>query len=217
MADSSRPPPCFAGFEHINRYWDNSHNTWSAKILPGQYYVTAEKNEIVATTLGSCVSACIRDKQLGIGGMNHFMLPKIFQHNSRRLVHASAHYGSFAMQHLINEILKNGGTRANLEVKITGGGKMMELTSDIGSSNIAFALEFLQTEQISIISKDVGGIYPRKVMYYPSSGRLRVKRLRSLQNDTLILREQAYMSELETQQNIADSKVLSRSLGKNKG
>jgi len=192
-------PDCLADFEHVNRYWDRSQSSWAAKILPGEYYVTTQPDEIVATTLGSCVSACIRDKVFGIGGMNHFMLPLKSEHASDDWMDSATRYGSFAMEHLINDILKNGGNRKNLEVKLTGGGKIMKNMSDVGARNIEFVLEYLQTENLDVIVQDLGDIYPRKVLYSPATGRLRVKRLRSLHNDTLIQREQAYQHELDVQ------------------
>jgi len=192
-------PDCLADFDHVNRYWDRSQNSWSAKILPGEYYVTIQPNEIVATTLGSCVSACIRDKVFGIGGMNHFMLPVKSEHASDYWMDSATRYGSYAMEHLINDILKNGGNRKNLEVKLTGGGKIMQNMSDVGERNIEFVLEYLQTENLDVIVQDLGGIYPRKVMYFPATGRLRVKKLRSMHNETLIQREKSYQHELELQ------------------
>lgn len=198
---SERPPQpsCLVDFEHVNRYWDSAHKTWAAKIIPGEYYVTTQPDEAVATTLGSCVSACIRDKVFGIGGMNHFMLPKNSEHASVDWMDSATRYGGYAMEHLINDILKNGGNRKNLEIKLTGGGKIMTSMSDVGARNIDFVLEYLLTEQLDIVVQDLGDIYPRKVMYFPATGRLRVKRLRSLHNETLIQREQAYQRELEVQ------------------
>jgi len=192
-------PSCLPDFEHVNRYWDRAQDSWAAKILPGEYYVTTQPGEIVATTLGSCVSACIRDKVFGIGGMNHFMLPIKTEHASDDWMDSATRYGSFAMEHLINDILKNGGNRKNLEVKLTGGGRIMKNMSDVGARNIEFVLEYLHTENLDVIIQDLGDIYPRKVMYYPDTGRLRVKKLRSLHNDTLIQREQAYQHELDVQ------------------
>lgn len=198
---AQRPPQpdCLPDFKHVNRYWDRSHNSWAAKILPGEYYVTVHPDEAVATTLGSCVSACIRDKVFGIGGMNHFMLPLKSEHASDDWMDSATRYDSFAMEHLINDILKNGGNRQNLEVKLTGGGRIMKNMSDVGARNIDFVLEYLQTENIDVLVEDLGDIYPRKVMYYPATGRLRVKRLRSMHNETLIQREQAYQHELDVQ------------------
>ena len=200
MAGERPPqPPCLPDFSHVNRYWDRTHNTWSAKILPGEYYVTTQSDEAVATTLGSCVSACIRDKVFGIGGMNHFMLPQKSEHGSDDWMDSATRYGSYAMEHLINDILKNGGNRNNLEVKLTGGGKIMANMSDVGSRNIDFVLEYLHTENLDAEVQDLGDIYPRKVLYFPATGILRVKRLRTMHNDTLIEREIAYQNELDVQ------------------
>ena len=196
------PPPqpdCLPDFEHVNRYWDKAQNSWMAKILPGEYYVTTQRGEAVATTLGSCVSACIRDKVFGIGGMNHFMLPVKSEHASDDWMDSATRYGSYAMEHLINDILKNGGNRKNLEVKLTGGGRIMANMSDVGARNIDFAIEYLQIENLDVIVQDLGDIYPRKVVYYPETGRLRVKKLRTLHNETLVQREQAYQHELDVQ------------------
>ncbi|MBL4637762.1 MAG: chemoreceptor glutamine deamidase CheD [Proteobacteria bacterium] len=201
MAENVRPsqPDCLPDFDHVNRYWDRSNKIWAAKILPGQYYVTPHGCEVIATTLGSCVSACIRDRVFGIGGMNHFMLPLKHEHGSEDWMDSATRYGSYAMEHLINDILKAGGKRNNLEVKLAGGGKIVANMSDVGQRNIDFALEYLQTENLEVMVQDLGDIHPRKVLYYPDSGRLRVKRLRSLHNETLIEREKSYQHELDIQ------------------
>lgn len=201
MLKKHRPqqPTCLADFSQINRYWDRHHNTWAAKILPGEYYVTVHPDEAVATTLGSCVSACVRDKVFGIGGMNHFMLPEHNAHASDGWMDSATRYGGYAMEHLINTILANGGNRNNLEVKLTGGGRIIANLSDIGARNIDFVLDYLRTEQLQLLAKDLGDIYPRKVMYYPATGKMKVKRLRSMHNKTLIHREQVYQQELDVQ------------------
>ena len=188
------------GFEHINRYWDKLHVIYAAKILPGEYYVTVN-NEAIATVLGSCVSACIRDKVTKVGGMNHFMLP--VEHSSSSGAWkstgagAATRYGNYAMEHMINDILKNGGKRENLEVKVFGGGKILAQMTDIGMRNINFVRDYIQTEGLKLLTEDLGDIYPRKVIYFPESGKVKVKKLRSLHNDTIIERESAYMHELE--------------------
>lgn len=192
-------PPCLKKFEHVNRYWDRAHKTWAAKILPGEYYVTTYADEVIATTLGSCVSACIRDKALGIGGMNHFMLPIKGEHRSDNWMGSATRYGNYAMEHLINNILKLGGHRKDLEVKLTGGGQIITNMSDVGSQNIQFVLAYLQAENIDVVIQDLGDIYPRKVMYWPTTGRLRVMKLKRLHNDTLAQREQTYHHELAMQ------------------
>jgi len=188
------------GFESINRYWDKTHDTFAAKILPGEYYVTTN-NEAIVTVLGSCVSACIRDKVFGIGGMNHFMLP-INRNMSQAEVAAlsnAGRYGNFAMEKMINEILKNGGTRSNLEVKIFGGGRVLQnmQSLDVGNRNINFVREYIQTEQLKLVGEDVGDVFPRKVIYFPLTGKVKVKKLRQMHNNTIIERETTYMSSLD--------------------
>jgi chemotaxis protein CheD len=191
-------PASLPGFAHINRYWDDQHGMYAAKLLPGEYYVTAEPETIV-TVLGSCVSACVRDPVFGIGGMNHFMLPASQGNGSWESggVSASTRYGSFAMEQLINDILKHGGARKNLEVKVTGGGKILAQMTDIGRKNIEFVEKYLSTEGLKVLARDLGDIYPRKVYYTPASGKMFIKKLRSLHNNTIVERETAYLSQLK--------------------
>ena len=192
-------PEALAAFSHINRYWDPHQEVYAAKILPGQYYVTLHE-EMIVTVLGSCVSACIRDTLFGIGGMNHFMLPSsgesVAENRHVQNTDGAARYGVHAMELLINEILKHGGQRKNLEIKITGGGKMLAKMADIGQKNIDFVRQFLHTEGLGITAEEVGDVYPRKVYYYPRTGKVRVKKLRTLHNDTIVNRETEYMKDL---------------------
>ena len=190
-----------AGFEAINRYLDPAEKRFCAKILPGEYYVTMQ-DELIATTLGSCVSACVRDPLAGVGGMNHFMLPD----GDGSVVSASNRYGSYAMENLINTLLKHGATRSRLEVKITGGGQLMG-GIDVGARNVGFVREFLRLEGLKLLSEDVLGDQPRKVLFDPITGRLRVKKLNSLKNDTLQQREISYRRQLSKAQAVDASDV----------
>ena len=197
----SQPPQvCLPGFEKINRYWDKSLQVIAAKILPGEFYVTTQ-NELIVTVLGSCVSACVRDPVFGIGGMNHFMLPLQARDCGsweKKGLGLATRYGNYAMEHLVNEILKNGGMRKNLEVKVFGGGKILAQMTDIGEKNIQFVLEYIRTEGLKLLNQDLGDIFPRKVQYHPKSGKVRVKKLRSLHNDTITAREREYMRSIST-------------------
>jgi len=194
----SMPEP-LEGFADVNRYWDKYHGKYVAKILPGECYVTTN-DELVATVLGSCVSACIRDKVFGIGGMNHFMLPAS-RNNDRQgsWLSEANRYGNFAMEHLINEILKHGGERRNLEVKLFGGGKVVGNMSDVGKRNIEFVLDYLQTESLGVSSQDLGDVFPRKVIYFPKTGRVKMKKLKTMHNDTIVKREVDYLDSLKQQ------------------
>ena len=192
--------PSVIGFEHINRYWDKTFELIAAKILPGEYYVTQE-NELITTVLGSCVSACIRDREMGIGGMNHFMLPittsEKLKKGSEAIVGQATRYGNYAMEHLINTILSNGGKRKNLELKVFGGGKIIPTLTDVGIKNIDFVLDYIEQEGLNLLSHDLGDIYPRKIIYFPQTGKVRMKKIQDLHNDTIAQREEQYLSVLK--------------------
>lgn len=194
------PPLISSEFKFINRYWDTSNGSFAAKITPGEYYVS-KAGELVTTVLGSCVSVCIRDTRTGIGGMNHFMLPRVSENgsgwNNNKLLSTAARYGNVAMERLINTILVNGGSRNNLECKVFGGARVLDLDSDVGTKNIEFITEYLSIEQLHLAAHDLGGPYPRKIIYHPRTGKARVKKLTSLHGSTLQMRERAYSRRLQ--------------------
>jgi chemotaxis protein CheD len=198
LKPSSAAPKALKGFERINRYWDKTVERHAAKLLPGEFYVTTH-DELIVTVLGSCISACICDTVMGIGGMNHFMLPSNNKGDGSWGKDASnaTRYGTFAMEHLINEILKNGGSKKNMEVKLVGGGKILAQMTDVGRRNIEFIHHFVQTEGLKVVKEDLGDIFPRKVRYFPMTGRLQVKKLRSMHNNTVYERENSYMTEID--------------------
>lgn len=196
----SSPSLSLPGFERINRSWDRKNNVISARILPGEFYVTLE-DEMITTVLGSCISACIRDKVFGIGGMNHFMLPETSEHRLQDGIQAvvgnSARYGNYAMEHLINTILEHGGKRKNLEVKVFGGGKIIPAMTGIGLNNIGFVLDYIDTEGLELLAQDLGDIYPRKVNYFPKTGKVRMKKIKDLHNQTIVQTEARYRTEIK--------------------
>jgi chemotaxis protein CheD len=180
-----------------NLYYDRDFATNAAKILPGQYYATG-KDMLIVTVLGSCVSACIRDNMSGIGGMNHFMLPDGGSKETSPLG-MSARYGTFAMELLINQVLKLGARRTNLEAKVFGGGNVLAgmTVANVGERNADFVLKFLKSEGIRIIAQDLVDIYPRKVYYFPKTGKVMVRKLRTIHNHTILERETDYRSRLK--------------------
>lgn len=179
-----------------NIYYDRQFNTQAAKILPGEYYAT-KRDMMIVTVLGSCVSACIRDRETGIGGMNHFMLPHCDADPGNPLS-TSTRYGTYAMEMLINHLLKLGARRQFLEAKLFGGGNVMQgfTVNKVGTRNAEFALSYLETEQISVVSKDLLDVHPRKVYFFPQTGRVLVKKLRNLHNETISEREQQYQQRI---------------------
>ena len=179
-----------------NVYYDRTFDCDAAKILPGEYYYTA-KDMLIVTVLGSCVSACVRDRVKGLGGMNHFMLPD--GGDPGNPVSASMRYGTYAMEVLINDLLKAGARRENLEAKVFGGGAVLRGFSamNVGERNAAFVINFLKTERIPVLAEDLNDIYPRKVYFFPRTGKVLVKKLMQTHNDTLAKRELAYASRLK--------------------
>jgi chemotaxis protein CheD len=180
-------------------YFDRTFDCEAAKISPGEYYYT-DKNMLIVTVLGSCVSACIRDKVSGIGGMNHFMLPDGAKSDKDNPVSESMRYGTYAMEVLINQLLRNGARRENLEAKIFGGGNVLRsfTTNNVGDRNAAFVKKYLKEEGIKVTGEDLLDIYPRKVYFFPKTGKVLVKKLKQLNNYTLVKREEAYSSKLKT-------------------
>ncbi|MEJ1961961.1 MAG: chemoreceptor glutamine deamidase CheD [Gammaproteobacteria bacterium] len=194
--DRPEEPTMLPGFEQLQRFWEPDTQRWTVKILPGEYYVT-RGDEAITTVLGSCVSACIRDPAMRIGGMNHFMLPEDNSlRDNRTPVGLATRYGSNAMESLINDVLKLGGVRTRLEIKIFGGGRVLAHMTDIGARNIDFVRSYLSTEGLRTNAQDVGGEQPRKVVYYPAEGRVRVRKLRPIENRGVSDREKLYLESL---------------------
>lgn len=179
-----------------NFYFDKNFNSQAVKLLPGEYYVT-DKDILLVTVLGSCVAACIRDCYSGIGGMNHFMLPD-GGGDAGSPLNASARYGTYAMEILINQLLKLGARRSNLEAKVFGGGNVLDglTVANVGQRNADFVLKFLQTEKIRVVAQDLVDVFPRKVYFFPKSSRVMVKKLRNVRNTTLSQRESDYRQRL---------------------
>ena len=206
------PPLISDEFVSINRYWDQANNTFSAKILPGEYFVSLAQ-ELITTVLGSCIAVCVRDPVLKIGGMNHFMLPKINSYTgsrNKKLLSAAGRYGNVAMERLINCILQNGGNRFNLEFKIFGGARVLDINTDVGNRNIMFITEYLKHENFLVESHDLGGPHPRKVNYDTDTGTVLMKKLRVVRGSTLQLREQAYSAELEQEPVVSEVTMFTR-------
>ena len=173
-------------------YQDRQFDRPGIKLLPGEFFVSGE-DIVMTTVLGSCVSACIRDPRLGIGGMNHFMLP-----DGELGGGSSARYGSYAMELLINELQKAGARRSGLEAKVFGGGAVLKGFNDtqVGQRNIEFVLDYLKAEHIPVLAQDLGDTCPRKIFFFPVDGRVLVRRLSSSIASRDLADESAYRSRL---------------------
>lgn len=156
------------GVAEPRRFLNTRDGNWHVQITQGDCYVTSNAREVLTTILGSCISACIRDPEVGIGGMNHFLLPE--GEGSDR---DAQRYGVNAMEVLINGILTCGGARDRLEAKLFGGANVIAALSDVGSRNVEFARRYLNDEGIRVCGGDVGGSSARRVQFWPVDGRAR--------------------------------------------
>jgi len=165
-------------------YFDHHFQYNAVKVLPGEYFVSNEQ-VVIMTVLGSCIAACLWDSRAGVGGMNHFMLPEGDSSD------ASGRYGSYAMELLINEMLKAGARRESLQAKIFGGAQVMAgfTTMNVGERNTRFVQEYLRTERIPLLAEDVLDIHPRKVCLFPTTGKAMVKRLAHAHPESLLSQE----------------------------
>ena len=181
-------------------YFDRDFDRNAVKLLPGEFFVAGD-DIVLSTVLGSCVSACIWDRVAKVGGMNHFMLPGSSGNASSEPdpIGLSGRYGVFAMEQLINELIKRGARKASLEVKLFGGGAVLKnFTSlNVGERNAQFVLDFLRTEGIRVASQDLLDVFPRRVAFFPVSGRALCRKL--TQSDAAIVSaEQQYNAKLTT-------------------
>lgn len=180
----------------VKRYFDQNHDVTVVKIFSGDCYVNEGPGEMLVTILGSCVAACIRDPKIGIGGMNHFLLPGTLDDEKSTEDPGALRYGVYAMEQLINEILKKGGNKLRLEVKLFGGGNVINNSAAIGSKNAAFVREFFKREGLAVATEDLGGDYPRRIHYYPDSGKVMMRKLRRREDMAVVEEERSFERSL---------------------
>jgi len=180
---------------HKSRY-DPRYRAHMVRVLPGEYYTTRTDGEMVVTVLGSCVAACIRDPRAGYGGMNHFMLPESTSGDWNGS-NASMRYGNYAMEALINDVLKSGCSRQDLEIKLFGGANVAG-QSNVGTKNAAFALRYLENEGLRVMAQDLGGMHGRRIHYVPSTGKVQRVLLKRAADVAVIEEERQYQSKLHS-------------------
>jgi chemotaxis protein CheD len=184
-------------FHGSRRFFDAKEQVTVVKIFAGDWYVATEPGEMLATILGSCVSACVRDPALGIGGMNHFLLPG--DESTDAQTSESARYGVFAMESLLNGIFKAGGRKERLEIKVFGGGNVINNSARIGSKNAKFIRDFLRREGYRIASEDLEGDHPRRVHFYPDTGKVMMRQLKRKDDLVVVDEEAIYKRKIATQ------------------
>jgi chemotaxis protein CheD len=165
-------------------------------LCSGDYYVTNKPDEMIVTILGSCVAACMHDPIAKVGGMNHFLLPDTGE-AALKNANESTRYGMFAMEQLINGLLNLGAAKHRLEVKVFGGANVIENSSMIGSKNVSFVREFLKREGMKILSSDLGDTYPRRLRFYPDSGKVMLLKLQRKEDRVVIDKERIFADALK--------------------
>ena len=140
-------------------------------MVQGEHYVTGDPEVTLTTILGSCVAVCLWDPERGVGGMNHFLLPE----GKAEGANEGRRYGAFAMELLINELLRLGARRERLQAKLFGGARMFSGLSDVGASNVAFAERFMRDEGIPVMGTSLGGFGARRIQFWPTTGRAQQK------------------------------------------
>jgi chemotaxis protein CheD len=184
----------------MRRYRDSQFDAIAVKVFPGDHYVSDQPEEMLVTVLGSCVAACIRDPFTGVGGMNHFMLPEARGPGGGwDSVSDSMRYGNVAMERLINDILAHGGLRQRLEIKVFGGGNVLNGNANIGHRNADFVEDYLSAEKLPIAAHHLRGHLPRRVHYFPATGRVMLLELQSTEREVLVRNETSYQSKIQAE------------------
>lgn len=195
------PPKALRGFEGLKPFWEPRWKRYAVKVKPGEFYISGS-DMVITTVLGSCISACIYDPNAGFGGINHFMLPAGTHDED---LYRSSRYGLFAMEQLVNELMKLGCQRSSMQVKLTGGGDMMGGMISIGQQNIDFILNYISEEGLRLLASDLGGDQARRVAYFPMEGRMLVNKLDHREDQRLIEEERSYRVDVD--QHLDDSDV----------
>jgi chemotaxis protein CheD len=187
-------PPVTDYFSGKKSYFDPRESITIVKIFSGDWHVSTKSGEMLVTILGSCVSACIRDPITRVGGMNHFLLPGDDKTDNQ--ISDAARYGVFAMESLLNGILNAGGRKDRLEIKVFGGGNVINNSARIGSKNAKFIREFLQREGLRITSEDLEGDLPRRLHYYSDTGKVMMRLLKRKEDMVVVAEEERYTKQI---------------------
>jgi len=183
----------------VRRYFDSKYKHMVVKILPGEHYVSGEPSEMIVTVLGSCVSACIRDPETGVGGMNHFMLPE-GEPGDWKVSNSVMRYGNHAMEILINEIMHYGCPRDRLEIKLFGGGNVIGTGGNVGHRNADFVEDYLKNEGFTAVAKDLRGDHARRIHYFPATGKVDRLLMRRAADRKVFSKETRYQHNISTEE-----------------
>ncbi|HEY0833299.1 MAG TPA: chemotaxis protein [Azospirillum sp.] len=156
------------GVRSDGSYFDPEFNAYVVPVVLGHHRISSRTDDMLVTTLGSCVAACIHDPVARVGGMNHFLLPGAPTENGAG---PATRYGGVAMERLVNDVLARGGQRDRLEVKVFGAARVIDTTFDAGVANAAFVLDYVKAAGLKLTGQDLGGASGRRVHFFPTSGK----------------------------------------------
>lgn len=195
--------------KNTGRYFDARLGLNVVMVLPGRHYVTKSPDEMIVTLLGSCIAACIRDPVTSIGGLNHFLLPESDTGHWGKTADAAMRYGNHAMETLINDIIKLGGAKSRLEVKIFGGARVIEgaSTLSVGQRNIDFVQNYLRNERLNTAATHLGGTLPRRIHYFPMTGKVQMRQMQRAADRELFKEEIAYRDQIKVDENAGDAEL----------
>ncbi|MGI9488791.1 MAG: chemoreceptor glutamine deamidase CheD [Geminicoccaceae bacterium] len=191
------------------QFFDPRFGTNVTMVLPGRHYVSTSSDEMIVTLLGSCIAACVRDPIAAVGGLNHFLLPESDNGQWGKTADAAMRYGNHAMETLINDIIKLGGLRSRLEVKVFGGSQIIKGASatSVGQKNVEFIKRYLSNEGLPIAAEHLGGTLPRRIHYFPITGRVQMRLMQRSTDKDLFKKEMVYRSEIKIEDDSGDAEL----------
>ena len=191
------------------QFFDPRFGTNVTMVLPGRHHVSTSSDEMIVTLLGSCIAACVRDPIAAVGGLNHFLLPESDNGQWGKTADAAMRYGNHAMETLINDIIKLGGSRSRLEVKVFGGGQIIKGASatSVGQKNVEFIKRYLSNEGLPIAAEHLGGTLPRRIHYFPITGKVQMRLMQRSTDKDLFKKEMAYRSEIKIEDDSGDAEL----------
>ncbi|KAA0677379.1 chemotaxis protein [Roseomonas genomospecies 6] len=183
------------GLRSDGSYLDREFGAYVVPVVLGHHRISSRGDDMLVTTLGSCVAACINDPVARVGGMNHFLLPGSPSGGDGFGV--ATRYGSVAMERLINDLLERGARRERMEVKLFGAARVIDTSLDVGAANAAFALEYVRREGLALAVQDLGGDKGRRVHFFPATGRAFRRLLRPETERETVHQEMDYLQALK--------------------
>ncbi len=184
--------------DNIKRYYDENLERTVVKLMTGDCYVSSDPREMMVTILGSCISVCMRDPMAGVAGMNHILLPTGRVTQCQVDSGFANRFGAYAMEELVNGLIKLGAVRSRMETKIFGGGNVINNSAMIGTRNVAFVKEYLSNEKMAICGEHVGGDYPRRIHYFPDTGTVKMRLLKRKEDKQIVEEEKQFQNTLFT-------------------